>query len=86
MGRNPFSERSPLHDAERIDMNVLSELYLFRESWNGSDFAVSNHVVGLHRGVLRPERFLFMSQRAYSSLAQEVRRDLRIEIAHLVDT
>lgn len=64
-----------------IGLNVLSEVFIQRTSWDGSDFAVSKQTVGVHQGLLRPSRVLFVSQRLFLSLSPRMKRGLCFEIA-----
>jgi hypothetical protein len=66
--------------AENIGMNVLSEVSIERESWDGSDFATSKQTLGALNGLLRPRRLLFVSQRLFKSLTPPMKRGLRFEI------
>ena len=67
-----------------LGLAVLSEVQAARASYGGEDFAASNQFVGVRRGLLRPERLLFISPRIWQILDQEQPRGVRIEVAHLV--
>ncbi len=69
---------------EYLGLNVLSEVSIRRDSWDGSDFAVSWQTVGAHQGLLRPYRLLFVSKRVFEALSPKMRRGLKVEIAKLV--
>jgi hypothetical protein len=67
-----------------LGLNVLSEVSIRRDSWDGSDFAVSWQTVGAHQGLLRPYRLLFISKRLFGALSPKMRRALKVEVASLV--
>ncbi len=69
---------------EHLGLAVLSEVSIRRESWDGSDFAVSWQTVGDHQGLLRPRRLLFVSKRVFEVLSPKMRRGLKFEVANLV--
>jgi hypothetical protein len=76
-----FSSIESHGDRENLGLNVLSEVFIERESWDGSDFVVSKQTVGAHQGLLRPYRILFVSKRLFSTLSPKMRRGLIFEIA-----
>ncbi|MEA2785267.1 MAG: hypothetical protein QOF71_1371 [Candidatus Eremiobacteraeota bacterium] len=63
-----------------IGLNVLSEVAIIRETWDGSDFAVSEQTVGTHQGLLRPRRLLMVSKRVLQAMSPKMRRGLAFEI------
>jgi hypothetical protein len=63
-----------------LGLNVMSEVAIVRESWTGSDFAVSKQTVGSHQGVLRPRRLLMISKRVLQALSPKMRRGLAFEV------
>ncbi|RJP24976.1 MAG: hypothetical protein C4520_03085 [Candidatus Abyssobacteria bacterium SURF_5] len=86
-GIHPFDDdeegeyRCPGHV---LGLNLLSELTVSRESYEGRDFAVTNLGFGCKRGLLRPERRLVISQRAWNCLLRDKVRGFTVEIVHLV--
>jgi hypothetical protein len=49
-------------------LNLLSEIYVRREDWPETDFAITRELVGDRRGLLRPTPLLLISQRARAIL------------------
>jgi hypothetical protein len=87
-GIDPFNSdpageyRCPL--GHTLGLNLISELYLDRSTWDQSDFGATRHLVGVRRGLLRPRPSLLVSQRLYQLLAKENLRGFKVEVAHLV--
>lgn len=73
-------------NCENLGLNVLSEVFIDRDSWDRSDLAVSKQTVGVHQGLLRPSRILFASKRLFSALSPPMRRGLLFEIARFTST
>ena len=65
-------------------LNVISELWIRRESWDGSDLNYTIQHEGYRRGVLVPCRLLVISRRLYDRLQAEGMRGLNVEVVHLV--
>ncbi len=87
LGRDPFSPeqvnwRCPLGHA--VAAELLSEIYLHRNEWDGSDIAISSALFGQGRNLLRPAPLIIISQRMYSMLQKAEITGLSYEIAHLV--
>jgi hypothetical protein len=86
-GVNPFDEdvagehRCPLGDL--IGLARLSELWVNRSSYAGSDIVASSQFVGTRRGLLRPERFLLVSPKLHRIIEQQKLKGCKIEVAHL---
>ena len=64
--------------------SIQSELYLPRESWDGSDVAVTRDRIGDGMAVGLPARLLVISARFYRLLLQHKIKGYTIEVAHLV--
>jgi hypothetical protein len=62
----------------------LSEIYLHRNAWDGSDIAVTSALFGQGRNLLRPTPLIFISQRMYRVLQAAELKGFSYEIAHLV--
>jgi hypothetical protein len=87
LGRDPFSPseiswRCPLGHA--IATNFLSEIYLNRNEWDGSDIAATNALFGQGRNLLRPAPLIIISQRTYRVIEESGLAGFSFEIAHLV--
>jgi len=92
-GVNPFDKeehgkyRCPRGDL--AGLNLLSELFVARRSYDGSDLTCTRQCFGLRRtepdpGVLRPSPYLLISPRLRALLVASRVRRLEIEVAHLV--
>jgi hypothetical protein len=87
-GNDPFDPdeandyRCPLGDT--IGLNLLSELYLVKSTYDGRDIVATRQFTGSREGLLRPHPHLVISQRLYSLLMKENIPGFRIEVAHLV--
>lgn len=67
-----------------LGLAVLSEVFIRRDAWDGSDIVATKELVGYRRGVLVPRPTLLMSPRFRKLLESEKVRGCRFEIAHLV--
>ncbi len=87
-GIHPFDEdmagecRCPLKDL--IGLNRLSEVWISRSSYNGSDIVASRQFIGVRRGLLRPERLLFVSPKLRQLIEKEKVKGCKLEVAHLI--
>lgn len=92
-GVNPFDRdergefRCPRGDL--AGLNLLSELFVARGSYDGSDLSCTRQCFGARRnepnpGVLRPSPYLLMSPKLRALLVERKVRRLEIEVAHLV--
>jgi hypothetical protein len=85
LGRDPFSPsqinwRCPL--GHSIAAQLLSEVYLSRDEWDGSDVTVTENLFGQGRNLLRPPPVIVISQRLYRMLRDERLSGFSVEIAH----
>lgn len=85
MTASPTSGPCPMGDT--AGLNLLSQAYIQRNSWGGSDLVYSDKFVGARKGpgMLRPGRLLFCSHRAMRCLSAFKLRNVRFEPAILVD-
>jgi hypothetical protein len=92
-GVNPFDRdgqgkyRCPRGDL--AGLNLLSELFVARGSYDGSDLSCTRQSFGARRnepnpGVLRPSPYLLISPKLRGLLVESRVRRLEIEVAHLV--
>lgn len=87
LGRDPFSPsevswRCPLGHA--LVTQFLSEIYLRRSSWDGSDISITGALFGQGRNLLRPVPLIIISQRMYRALEMAGLKGFSCEVAHLV--
>jgi hypothetical protein len=66
-----------------LGLNRLSELWVRRESYDGSDLVRTRQLTGLRRGVLHPRPALLFSPRLYRLLRELKVGRLVMEVAHL---
>jgi len=87
-GMGPFEEEDhegnvcPLGHV--LGLNLLSELYVLRDSWSGTDFAATRQLVGCRRGVLVPRPMFLISPKVRSLFVQHKVRGFKTEVAHLL--
>ncbi len=84
---DPNSEESARYRCplgHRLGLNLISEAFVERSSWDGKDVAYSNEYFGSHQGLLRPRRLIFVSQKVREVIEQEKLRGVTLEVAHLV--
>jgi hypothetical protein len=72
----------PLGDV--LGLARLSEAYVVRGSYHGEHLTASAQFVGVRRGLLRPERLLFISAKVWEVLDRQKIRGIGVEVAHLV--
>jgi hypothetical protein len=65
-------------------LNLLSEVWVKRESWDGSDVSRTAQMVGHREGVLTPAPLLLISPRLQRLFKQEMIKGYNAEVAHLV--
>jgi hypothetical protein len=68
-------------------LNILSELSVVREDWDGSDVCATKQHVGYRSrngGVFRPNPLLLISQRLRRLLGELKAKGFELEVAHLV--
>ncbi len=88
IGINPFDDdasgRYRCPEGHVIGLNLLSEAWIIRSSYEGSDFAQTRQLVGDRRGLLRPEPIRIVSKKAFQALRRERLKGVDFEVAHLV--
>lgn len=65
-------------------LNALSEIWIPRGEWDGSDIAQTKNMVGLRQGLLVPHPLTLVSPRFWRLLVHERMRGVSVEVAHLV--
>ncbi len=87
VGNEPFDDdpsgRYKCSRGDLIGLNLLSEVWISRASYNGSDIVASREFVGCRRGLLRPERMIFVSPKLRHVLTSERLKGFRIDVAHI---
>jgi hypothetical protein len=87
-GVNPFDRdeqgryRCPRGD--QVGQNLLSELFVARRSYDGSDLTCTRQMFGLRMGLLRPAPYFLISPKLHGLLVTSRVRRLEMEVAHLV--
>ena len=87
-GVNPFDEdkageyRCPTGDL--IGLARLSEVWINRSSYAGFDIVASRQFIGTRRGLLRPERLLFISPKLRRIIEDQKVTGFKFEVAHLL--
>jgi hypothetical protein len=85
LGKDPFS---PAHiswecpKGHSVVAQFLSEIYLQRKDWDGSDIAVTGDLFGQGRNLLRPTPLILISQRTYRALENAGLKGFSVEVAH----
>ena len=87
LGRDPFtasevSWRCPL--GHSVVAEFLSEVYLRKDAWDGSDISITSALFGQGRNLLRPTPLMIISQRLYRLLQLAGLKGFSVEVAHLV--
>ena len=77
------AQKNGILDAEQA-AKILSEIYLQRSTWDGSDIAVTEAFFGQGRDLLRPTLLIIILQRMYRSLQESGLKGFSVEVAHLV--
>lgn len=65
-------------------LNLLSELWVSRAAWDGSDVTRTADMVGVRRGVLVPRPLLLISARLWRLLKEHEIKGYKVEIARFV--
>jgi hypothetical protein len=65
-------------------LNLLSELWVSRVAWDGSDVVRTENMVGTRRGLLVPISLLPISPRLWRLLRIEKVKGYKVEVAHFV--
>ena len=63
-----------------LGLNLLSELFVDRVAWDGSDVFRTREHFGVRRGVLRPFAPRLITQRFYAALKRASARGFRVEV------
>ncbi len=69
---------------DNIGLRFVSELYVQRAAWDGSDMTLTREVTGARVGLIRPAHAILVSARMRNLLLEEKVKGVRLEIAHFV--
>lgn len=87
-GNNPFDldEKNEFRcpEGHTAGLNLVSELFLKRRSWDGSDWCRTEKLFGVRRGELRPEPRPLISQKLRQLLMSMKAKGFVLEPVHLV--
>ena len=87
-GNHPFNldeeNRHRCPKGHVVGLNQLSELYVQRRTWDGSDWCRTDKLFGVRRGELRPEPRLIISQRLGRALVEMKAKGFALEVVHPV--
>jgi hypothetical protein len=87
-GNNPFDldEKNEFRcpEGHTAGLNLVSELFLKRRSWDGSDWCRTDKLFGVRRGELRPEPRLLISQKLRQLLLSMKAKGFELAPVHLV--
>jgi hypothetical protein len=88
-GNNPFDSDEVneyrCRNGHTIGLDILSELALNKDSWDGSDLVETKQLFGVNRGLLRTYPLLVISQRLYSLIKEMNCKGFILEMVRLVD-
>ncbi len=79
----------PCPTGDLLGLNLISEVSLKHDSYNGEDIFSSKQFVGTRRGLIRPQRLIFISQKLWRVIEEERLKGesikgISFEVAHLV--
>jgi hypothetical protein len=87
-GNRPFDEdNANIYRCEyghTIGLNILSDLSIKRDSWDGSDVVTTKELFGLNRGLLRTYPLLMISQRMYKLMKDTNCKGFAVEVVNLI--
>lgn len=87
MGKDPFSPSQIswcCPQGHSVATRFLSEIFLHREQWDGSDIAITENLFGQGRNLLRPTPLIVISPRLYRLLDENKVKGFSCEIVRLV--
>lgn len=80
---DPNASEYACANGDTVGLNLISEIYIHRDSWPRTDLAVTRQFVGHRMGLLRPRRLLLASPRLLALLKRHRIRGFGVEVAHL---
>jgi hypothetical protein len=88
-GNGPFDEDEGdiyrCKNGHTIGLNILSELSIYKNSWDGSDIVATKELLGVSRGLLRTYPLLLISQRLYRLMKKMKCKGFNVEVVKMVD-
>lgn len=84
-GNNPFdNEQYGLCPrADLLGINILSEVWVYKNSYHVNDIVCTRQFNGVRRGLLRPERSLLISNKLWSLFQLHGISGYEVEVVHL---
>lgn len=87
-GEDPFAtgtaDRYRCPQGHVAGLNLVSEVTVARDSWDGSDMVASRQLVGTRKGLLRPRPLLFVSKRLWEAMRRAELKGFDVEAVRLV--
>jgi len=87
-GNDPFDEDEDneyrCKIGHTVGLNLLSELSIQRDSWDGNDIVATKELFGVNRGLLRTYSLLMVSQRLYRLLMEGKFKGFTVEVVKVV--
>ncbi|MGB8213728.1 MAG: hypothetical protein WCE68_09245 [Anaerolineales bacterium] len=87
-GNDPFDDDKVneyrCRNGHTIGLNILSELSINKDSWDGSDLAETKQLLGVNRGLLRTYPLLVISQKLYRLMKGMNCKGFDVEVVRLV--
>ena len=87
-GEDPFDEDKDnvfrCKYGHTIGLDILSELSINSNSWDGSDLVATKQLFGVNRGLLRTYPLILVSQRLYSLLNNAGFKGYKVEVVNLI--
>lgn len=65
-------------------LDILSELAVDRNSWDGSDIVATEQLFGVNRSLLRTYPLIAISQKLYRALSASQIKGFSVEVVHLI--
>lgn len=87
-GENPFDEdKENMYRCKKghtIGLDILSDLSVYENSWDGSDIVATREFLGVNRGLLRTSPLLLVSQKLFRLMREKQFKGFTLEVAHLI--
>jgi len=88
-GNGPFDKDEDnsyrCKNGHTIGLNILSELSIYKGSWDGSDIVATKEMFGVNRGLLRTYPLLLISQKLYRLMKKMECKGFTVEVVELID-
>jgi len=87
-GEDPFEEDKDNHyrckNGHTFGWDILSELSIDKDSWDGSDIVATKELLGVNRGLLRTYPLLLVSRRLYKLMQDMKFKGFKVEVVKLI--